>query len=1062
MPLLVSATCFKLFFRRWYIAALLIGAFAIALLLQTPVLIAQTAGERRLEFEQFTVNDGLSQNFVTRILQDHQGFLWFGTRDGLNRYDGYQFKVYSFDADDTTSLSENAIQAIFEDRRGNLWVGTWFGGLNKYDRATDRFVRYRYEQETPSDNFAFPIHEDRSGMLWLGAAEGLKRFDPQTGKFTSFIYKPDDPERWKYNSVFAILEATDGNLWLGTRYEYSGLLYFNRTTETFSHFKVDPKNFIQSFPLIIRAICRDQSGNLWVCDAAGLFRINEQWLLDQVGNPSPNERPRSHDGFVLAAASFREIITALCQDEAGDLWIGSPHGLFFYDIDPRPSSTKLARDNRRVTLMVSDLGVTAIYKDRSGLMWLGTNGNGIYKWRSARQRFGRLTNSPNHANNLGSNSIRAICEAGDSTLWIGGYSSLDKLDRKSGRVTHYPRQATGYGGETAWAIYEDPLRAGRILWIGTERGGLYRFDRAREKFTRYQNAPGNPQSLNDNFVLSIYRDSSNTLWVGTNSGLNRFDERAEKFTQYNYDPRNPAGLRGGFILSICESRYVGRRVLWLATTNGLSCFDPATEQFTHFAHDPRNPQSLSHNEVLCLKQDRRGRIWIGTGGGLNRLVLPTPTSLNKNPRENRSNEAGATFVHYTEKNGLPSNFINGILEDEAGNLWLSTNKGLSQFNPDAEIFRNFDVSDGLQSNEFNRAAYYQCPAPRGAASATRRGEMFFGGINGLNMFFPAAIKDNPHLPPVVITDFKLFNQSVGLATNEETPLKKVIAETDEIRLSYKDNVFSFEFAALEYTAPAKNQYAYMMEGFDRDWIRIGAKREAVYTNLAPGKYTFRVKASNNDGVWNEAGTALKITITPPWWRTWWAYTLYGVIFFGTLYGLWRYEMNRILWKNRVKIEYLEAEKLRELDQFKSRFFANLSHEFRTPLTLILGPLEQMLARFKDKKAQQELKLMRDNAANLLRLVNQLLELAKLEAGKLPLHASAGDLVPFLRNLTMAFASLAERRNMELLFHAEAESLPAYFDRDALEKVFYNLLSNAFKFTPDGGKISVQLSVISCQ
>jgi len=819
----------------------------IALLLQTPALIAQTSGERHFDFEQLTANDGLSQNFVTCILQDHQGFLWFGTRDGLNRYDGYEFKVYSFDAEDTTSISANAIQTIYEDKHNNLWVGTWFGGLNKYDRATDRFVRYSYEREAPSGftlNLTFPIQEDsRKAGLWLGTADGLIRFDPETGKFTSFIYKPDDPESWKYNSVYAILEAEDGNLWLGTR---SDLLYFNRTTETFAHFKVDPKNFAPTRPLIIGAICRDQSGNLWVGDDAGLFRINEQWLRDQVGNPSPNERPGSQDGFVKAADSFTAVIFALCQDEAGDLWIGSSDGLFIYEVDPRLSSTNLAMKNRGVTRIVPNVGIISIYKDRSGLMWLGTNGHGIYKLRSAQQRFGRLTNRPNNANNLGSNSIRAICEAGDSTLWIGGYNSLDKLDRKSGRVTHYPRQATGYGGETVWAIYEDPLSAGGILWIGTENG-LYRFDRAREKFTHYQNAPGNPRSLNDNFVLSIYRDSSNTLWVGTNFGLNRFDDRTEKFTPYNHDPKNPHGLRGAFILSICESRYVDRRVLWLATTNGLSCFDPATEQFTHFVNDPRNPQSLSHNEILCLKQDRRGRIWIGTGGGLNQLVLPTPTSLHKKPMENRNNDAGATFVHYTEKNGLPNNFINGILEDEAGNLWLSTNKGLSQFDPEAKIFRNFDVSDGLQSNEFNRAAYYQC----------RHGEMFFGGINGLNMFFPPAIKDNPHLPPVVITDFKLFNQPVGLATNAETPLKKVIAATDEIRLSYKDNVFSFEFAALEYTAPAKNQYAYKMEGFDRDWINLGTKREAVYTNLAPGEYTFRVKASNNDGVWNEAGTSLK-------------------------------------------------------------------------------------------------------------------------------------------------------------------------------------------------------------
>jgi len=323
MPLLVQVIFCKLFFRRFYIAALPIGPFVIALLWQAPALFAQISGERRLEFEQFTVNDGLSQNFVTCILQDHQGFLWFGTRSGLNRYDGYTFKVYSFEAEDTTSISANAIQTIYEDKQGNLWVGTWFGGLNKYDRATDRFVRYSYDREAlsgPTLNLTFPIQEDQSGMLWLGTADGLKRFDPQTGKFTSFIYKPDDPESWKYNFIFAILEAEDGNLWLGTRYEYSSLLYFNRTTETFAPFKVDPKNFAPTRPLIIKAICRDQSGNLWVGDAAGLFRINEHWLLDQLGNPSPNERPNSQDGLVKVADSFTAFISALCQDKAGDLF----------------------------------------------------------------------------------------------------------------------------------------------------------------------------------------------------------------------------------------------------------------------------------------------------------------------------------------------------------------------------------------------------------------------------------------------------------------------------------------------------------------------------------------------------------------------------------------------------------------------------------------------------------------------------------------------------------------------------------------------------------------------
>ncbi|MGH7450766.1 MAG: ATP-binding protein, partial [bacterium] len=550
----------------------------------------------------------------------------------------------------------------------------------------------------------------------------------------------------------------------------------------------------------------------------------------------------------------------------------------------------------------------------------------------------------------------------------------------------------------------------------------------------------------------IYRDKAGTLWVGTQRGLNKFDEQSEKFKPYNYSAENPAGLSGDFVLSIWESRYGGTNMLWLATRNGLNGFDPATEQFTHFFHNPRNLQSLSHNTINCLYQDRKGRLWIGTASGLNRLIWPSPAFLDKNFMGNASKlptPESATFIHYSTKDGLPHYVINGILEDEAGHLWVSTNRGISKFDPEREGFRNYDVTDGLQNSEFNRGAYYRSPAPRD--------EMFFGGISGLNMFFPQALQDNPHLPPVVLTDFKLFNKSVGLSTAGETALQKVIAETDEIHLSYKDNVFSFEFAALEYTAPEKNQYAYKMEGFDRDWLYAGAKREAVYTNLAPGEYTFRVKASNNDGVWNEQGASVKVIIAPPFWRTWWAYTLYILFITGLLYGITRYELNRMRLKAQLKLRHLEAEKLKELDALKSHFFSNISHEFRTPLTLILGPIEKLLAGTKDKNAEQDLNLMRNNAANLLRLINQLLDLAKLESGKMRLQASQGDLIQCLRTMTAAFESLAKIRNIALHFHAPVASLTAWFNRDQMEKVFSNLLSNAIKFTPDGGSVEVAVS-----
>jgi len=862
----------------------LIGPVAItAVLLQTQALLAQTFNVRNLAFERLTIDDGLSQNYVEAIFQDSQGFMWFGTRDGLNRYDGYAFKVYSYDAQDSTSISGNRIQTIYEDRQGNIWIGTADGGLNKYDRATDGFVHFKHDPQNPhslSHEDVSAIHEDRLGNLWIGTAYGLNRFDPdaphgrmpsekfngKSGRFTRFIYRPDDPASRGHNDIRAIFEAEDGNLWLGTDHKHSGFVFFNRSKESFTPFEMDPEHPERNN--FVKALYKDARGNFWVGAFSGLFRANPAAWPPNPAQPRVDRSRISSRDWLIQVSGYLSEIYAICEDDEGKLWLASTFGLFIYDMD-KNEIRPLPNDPRNPS-SPSSVGMTAVCKDRSGVMWLGTAGQGINKLDRARQHFGCLACEPNPdmpsakragTNGLRNPSLRAICEDRDSTLWIGGYDGLNRFDRKTGRFTHYPnRNATSYGGESVWAIYEDPLADGKFLWIGTEGGGLYRLDRKQEKFYRYQNVSGDPHSLNHNFVISIYRDQSGTLWVGTYTGLNRFDELSGQFKQYNYSPANPYGLSGGFVLCIIESRHDNGNVLWLATENGLNRFDPATGQFTHFFHDPRNSKSLGHNTINCLYQDRAGRLWIGTAGGLNRLILPTPTFLNENRTGNRGNlptPDNATFIRYTEKDGLPNNFINGILEDEKGNLWLSTNKGISQFNPETERFRNYDAADGLQSREFNRNAYYQC----------RHGEMFFGGINGLNMFFPRELKDNPHRPPLVFTDFKILNKSVVAA--KDGPLKKHIAVADEIRLSYDDRVFSFEFAALEYTVPEKNQYAYKMEGFDADWVHAGTKREAVYTNLDPGEYTFRVKGSNDDGVWNEEGASLKIIITPPWWKTWW-------------------------------------------------------------------------------------------------------------------------------------------------------------------------------------------------
>ncbi len=490
-------------------------------------------------------------------------------------------------------------------------------------------------------------------------------------------------------------------------------------------------------------------------------------------------------------------------------------------------------------------------------------------------------------------------------------------------------------------------------------------------------------------------------------------------------------------------------IFWLGTKEGLWRLDPATGTLKNYRNDSKNPSSLSHNTVLSICADPAQpdrRLWVGTqGGGLNLFDCATEA-----------------FTSFTEKDGLPNNVIYAILSDGAGHLWLSTNQGLSRLDPRTRTFKNYYVNDGLQDNEFNACAYFKSSS----------GALFFGGINGFNAFYPEDIQDNPHAPPVVLTGFQIFNKPASFRA-PDSPLKMPISETKELTLRYDQKVFSFEFAALDYTDPAKNQYAYKMENFDADWQPVSKRRNATYTNLDPGKYVFRVKASNNDGVWSEEGLALAITITPPLWRTWWALGFYLIAGAGGLIGFVQRREHALKARTneleaavaertalvRTQNERLaaQAHKLQEADQLKSSFFANLSHEFRTPLTLILGPVEQELEKAPGEVSRRNLRLIKGNARRLLRLINQLLDLSRLEGGKMPLQAAPQDLVGLLKGITMSFASLAERKQIALKFVAREAEVIAYLDQDKVEKIFYNLLSNAFKFTPEGGSVEVAMA-----
>jgi ligand-binding sensor domain-containing protein/two-component sensor histidine kinase len=835
------------------------------------------AQKHRIKFKHITIEQGLSHNNVYAILQDSKGIMWFGTYVGLGKYDGYKFTVYKHDPDDPTSLSHNAIVSLYEDRKGVLWIGTAGGGLNRFDRETGQFIRYQHDPDDPqslSNNRIFAICEDHAGELWIGTdVNGLNRFDRETGQFVHYQNDPDDPQSLSHNLVYAICEGRAGELWIGTY--GGGLNRFDRETGQFLRYQHDPDDPQSLSHNNIRRIFEDRTGELWIgTHGGGLNRLDRetgQFLRYQ------------HDPDDPQSLSHNQI-EAMYEDHSGKLWIGTAGGgLNRFDRNTKqfvryqhdPADRHSLNDNR----------IRSMYRDRSGVLWIGTKTGGLNTFDRIAEQFLHYQRDPIDLQSLSHDVVYALHEDQTGALWIGTRGGgLNRFDRETKQFIHdyhNPADPSSLSHDDIRSIYED--RRGE-LWIGTADGGLNRFDRETGQFLHYQHDPDDPQSLSHNRVDAICEDRAGELWIGTYGGLNHFDRDTEQFIRYQHDPNDPQSLSHDNVTTIYKDQAGG---LWIGTRGGgLNHFDRETEQFHYYQNDPDDSQSLSNNNILSIYEDQSGVLWIGTrGGGLNKF--------------DRTNE---TFTHYREKEGLPNDVVYGILEDKQGNLWLSTNVGLSKFNPRTETFKNYDVSDGLQGNEFNTGAY--CKG--------RDGMMFFGGFNGFNAFYPENITDNPYIPPVVITDFQLFNKPVS--TGEDSPLQKSISETEALTLSYEDFIFSFEFAALSYIAPEKNRYAYMMEGFEEDWNYVDSRRRFVtYTNLEPGRYVFRVKASNNDGVWNDTGTSIAIFITPPFWKTWWFRILAVLCLVGAAFVMHKMRMKYIE-SQKKRLEIQVAERTQELQQ----------------------------------------------------------------------------------------------------------------------------------------------------
>ena len=829
------------------------------------LVISLTFGQtKKVKFDRISIEQGLSQSSVFSMMQDSKGFLWFGTLDGLNKYDGYTFTVYKSDPRNPNTLSNNTIVRIFEDKQGFLWIGTLGGGLNKFDESTEQFTRYRNDpkdEKSISNDNVRSIFQDAAGQLWIGTNNGLNRYDSRNDSFIRYTHSDSSGNSISNNVIWSIFESTyePGILWIGT---YNGLNRFETGKGFFSVYTNDPADKKSLSNNYIWSIIDGDSSHLWIGTNNGLN------LFDKKKHTSLRFL---HDPQNRQSISGNNVWTLL-KDHSGTVYAGTLDG-GLNKIVQVTNGTDYSFINyvhdAADPYSISHNFVWSIYEDRTGIIWLGTD-VGLNKLDPNAAKFLHYKSEPHDPFSLSNNEITAIYRDHSGVLWIGTRSGLNRFDEKNDRFIHYkhdPRNLFSISNNYIRSINED--RQG-TLWIGTNGGGLNKFIRSKNIFHNMRN--GNiTTGISSNDIINIHEDDDGSLWLATLAGLNQFDPSTGKVKFYVKEQNDPKSLSHDYVYTTYETK---DKTLWIGTLGGgLNKFDRVTGTFTHFLEDPSDTTSLSNNNVWCIHEDRNGSMWIGTNNGLNKF------DRTKN-----------SFTHYDENSGLVNNVIYGILEDGKGNLWLSSNKGLSCFQPGTGKIRNYSASDGLQSNQFGGNDHFK----------DSRGYMYFGGINGFNMFYPDSIRDNPHIPPIVLTDFQIFNQSVGVGGN--SPLSHSITATRSITLAHSQNVFSIEFAALHFSSPQSNTYAYKMEGFDKNWISSGTRRFVTYTNLDPGRYVFKVIGSNNDGVWNRNGATIDIIISPPFWRTWWFISFLMIVILSIIVSIVYFQIRHLLAIERLRLK----------------------------------------------------------------------------------------------------------------------------------------------------------------
>ncbi|WP_163379501.1 two-component regulator propeller domain-containing protein [Cyclobacterium sp. SYSU L10401] len=976
-----------------------------------------------VRFERFTTEHGLPSNSILDIAQDHQGYIWIATEDGLVRYNGYELRGYSNIPGDTTSLSQNRVETLFVDFKGDLWIGSK-SDLDRYDSTCDCFIRYASNSSAPANEAAGQINsftEDQDQNLWVGTQNGgLFRYERDSDQFTRFLNDPADSVNLLEDEVRVLLADSNHQLWIGTGEPFDassfggGLIRMDLSSGTTKRFLHDPKNPNSLIDNRISALYEDQEGKIWVGSCqSGLhyFDPEKENFIRMLPDSSKPDAPHAPQG------------------EMG-LWSSCPH-------------------------------VKIIFQDHNSEFWVGTYNGGLNHYDPVSKKLTQYSNNPDDPGSLSSNQVWTFLYDSQDRLWLGnlpgGLHKVDPSLHKFTIHTHEPENSASLSYDHVMGMYEAPGEPDQ-LYLGTRGGGLNKLDLKHKVFRHFRHDPTDEHSISSDIVWTTYEDQNGTFWVGTEAGLDTLNRQNGQFAPYQMVNGNVYTHVTDPVIRMHEDRH-GR--LWLGTwSSGIIRLSRDRQSYKRYDFSNSSQQTF-YNSILAINESSDGTIWVGVfQGGLFQYdtesdrFLPhlerygVTCLLEENPDNFWVGTPNNGLLHYnvltgamdqyTTEDGLSSNTINGILKDENQIFWLSTGNGIVRFDPKNRHFTNYDASDGLSVSSFNHTGAFK----------SSDGQLFFGGDGGMVSFYPDQIKGNPYPPDVVLSGLQVAGKPFDLPSFKSTP-------SETLTLSHRQNDLTFDYVGLHFTDPSNNSYKYRMLPYDAEWIDAGKQRTARYTNLDPGQYTFQVIASNSDGLWNEEGTSLHVFISPPWWTRWWAYILFTGLLLVMFRWFYRFKISR-------KLAVAESKRLKEIDHFKSSLYTNITHEFRTPLTVILGITDTLRSKARNQQWEDTdhgLEMIQRNGKNLLQLVNEMLDLAKLESGHLELEMQQQDVVPFIKYICESFESMAQEKQIKVDVDAHVAQLVMDFDPAKLAMIVSNLLSNAIKFTPDHGRIAVHLDQV---